>query len=365
MRKKITSLIFVFFIASLYMTEEAGSAHAVNKAKVAVHVLNVRKGAAISKPVIAQVTEGETFTILQERYGWLKIAYDGFRTGWIAGQYTIKSSEPDGHSIRNIRAAIGPHGTDATSRAVKLLYDGTNLRSGPGLFYSVIARGAKGDRFSVLDQTGKWYHIRLPGGGDAFVAAWIVSPLDRPTTVLRGKTIVIDPGHGGIDSGAIGSSHHTLEKKLTLKTAEALAEKLRGAGATVILTRKDDVYISLEERVSTAEQYDADAFISIHYNASLYPEARGVTAYFYTKWKDRPLAAAIQEMLVKRTERESRGARFADYYVLRENNQPATLLELGFLTNPWEEYVVTTAGYQRKVTEAIFIGIKNYFKEKQ
>jgi N-acetylmuramoyl-L-alanine amidase len=70
-------------------------------------------------------------------------------------------------------------------------------------------------------------------------------------------------------------------------------------------------------------------------------------------------------MLIKETDRDSRGVRFANYHVLWENTQPATLLELGFLTNPWEEHVVQTSNYQNTVTTAIVDGIENYFNGQQ
>ncbi|HET7658528.1 MAG TPA: N-acetylmuramoyl-L-alanine amidase, partial [Bacillales bacterium] len=217
------------------------------------------------------------------------------------------------------------------------------------------------DRFTVIDQTDNWYHIKLPSGTEAYVAGWIVVPSKKEKAALSGKTIVVDPGHGGKDSGAIGING-IMEKNLTLQTASELATKLRNAGAHVIMTKNNDTFISLQGRVDIAEEHNADAFISIHYNASLLQNEGGITSYYYTKSKDRPLALAIQQMLVKQTDLRNRGVRFADYHVLRENSQPAALLELGFVTNPGEVHVIRTSAYQDTITTAIVNGIENYFQ---
>ncbi|HEU5140964.1 MAG TPA: N-acetylmuramoyl-L-alanine amidase [Bacillales bacterium] len=358
MHKQIRIWIILCALFGFLWTGSGVQAEGIKEAEVGVKVLNVRAGPSLEDEVIGQIKGGNTFKVLNERFGWLEIQLGNGETGWVAGQFTIKSTgetSPETSPPAQVNKADGS--------TVTLLYDGTNLRNGPGLRYNVIARGSEGDRFSVLGKSGNWYHIELSNGTKAFVAGWIVVPSTQKKAALQGKTIVVDPGHGGFDSGAIGNFYDTLEKKLTLRTANQLTEKLREAGAYVVMTRNDDTFISLEDRVNIAEKYEADAFISIHYNASLYPSASGVTSYYYTKSKDRPLAKAIQEVLVQQTDRDSRGVRFANYHVLRENAQPATLLELGFLTNSWEEHVVSTSGYQDTVTSAIVDGVENYFEE--
>ncbi|HEX7063803.1 MAG TPA: N-acetylmuramoyl-L-alanine amidase [Bacillales bacterium] len=354
LHRQIRTWILLCALFGFFWMGSGAQAEGIKEAEVGVKVLNVRDGPSLEDEVIAQVEGGNTFKVLDERFGWLEIRLDNGESGWIAGQFTIKSTGETSPPAK-VNTSDGP--------TVTLLYDGTNLRNGPGLRYNVITRGSEGDRFSVLGKSGNWYRIQLPDGAEAFVAGWIVVPSDQKKAALQGKTIVVDPGHGGFDSGAIGNFYDTVEKDLTLNTAEQLTEKLRNAGAYVIMTRNDDTFISLEDRVNIAEKYEADAFISIHYNASLYPRADGVTSYYYTKSKDRPLAKAIQEVLVQQTDRDNRGVRFANYHVLRENAQPATLLELGFLTNSWEEHVVKTSGYQDTITTAIVDGVENYFEE--
>src|SRR5690606_14702897 len=101
----------------------------------------------------------------------------------------------------------------------------------------------------------------------------------RKKGTLNGLTIVLDPGHGGNDGGTVGV-RETKEKDLTLKTSEILSHHLRSAGAEVLLTRQSDVYVDLRSRVSTGHQVAADAFISLHYDATDDNSVSGFTSYY-------------------------------------------------------------------------------------
>lgn len=355
-------IAFTVTILFIYGSEQHANAAQTNvqKATVAVSVLNVRNGPSLKNSVIAQVSYGQTFQILDQRYGWLKISLQGDQNGWIAQQFTDQSGTKVSAKHRS-SSNENSKPTVETSSSITTLYNGTHLRSGPGTNYPIVSQASQGDKFTVLGEKNDWYHIDLPNGTDAYVAGWIVVASKKEQSALSGKTLVIDPGHGGKDTGAIGYGNKVLEKNLTLRTAKELAKKLRKAGAHVILTRQNDTFLSLQQRVNIAEQNKADAFISIHYNASLIPSANGVTSYYYTKRKDQPLALAIQQMLAKESGLNSRGVHFANYHVLRKNSRPSTLLELGFLTNEWEEHVVSTSNYQNSVTTAILNGVENYF----
>lgn len=352
----------------IYMAGPAEKANAAEKTVVGVDNLNVREGPNQTDKVVERVQHGDEFTVLEERYGWLKISLGESKTGWIAGQF---ASTKKGKSVAANKNTDGSSVNKSDHQTVSLLQDGTNLRSGPGTNHNVIARGNKSDRYPTVEEKGDWVQIKLPDGSKAFVAGWLVTSSkqakadSKPAKGLNGKTIVIDPGHGGKDSGAKGNNEGILEKDLTLKTAKTLTAKLRNAGADVVLTRNNDIFISLADRVKAAGAYDADAFISLHYNASLYPNAAGVSSYYYTGHKDRPLAGAIQKGLSTKTDRRDRGVHFANYHVLRENSQPATLLELGFLSNASEEDDVQTSNYRENISNAILAGLENYFSEKQ
>lgn len=314
--------------------------------------LNVRNQGSLNGKIIGQVNKGTIVTFLNEVNNWYQIQLSQNQTGWVAGWYV------------NIQENVPSN----SAQTVTLLYNGTNLRNGPSTSYQVISRGNKGDQFDVIGKEGKWYKIKLANGKEAYVAGWIVttgdSQIDKTNEKshpLQNNKIIIDPGHGGYDSGAIGV-HGTLEKNITLKTAKLVYNKLKAMGADATLTRSDDTYISLNSRVYVSNRSKADAFISIHYDSSVYSSARGITTYYYNSSKDKKLASTIHQELTRKTSLRDRGIKFGNFHVLRENFQPAALLELGFLSNPTEEWTVTTNAFQEQASQAIYNGLVKYFQ---
>lgn len=180
----------------------------------------------------------------------------------------------------------------------------------------------------------------------------------------KGVCVVIDPGHGGDDEGAIGENG-TMEKDAALQTALRIQQELLArTKATVILTRDQDVDVSLEDRVKVASETSADVFISIHYDAFTDPDVRGITTYFFDD-EDLRLAEEIHERLLDAgLDTEDRGIEFEDYIVLRDNPIPAVLLELGYITNPDDEANMKSSEYQEKVAAAIADGIVDYLRSR-
>lgn len=180
--------------------------------------------------------------------------------------------------------------------------------------------------------------------------------LHQSHSFLKDTIIILDPGHGGKDKGATGIQG-TLEKDINLHTSKMLQRKLESYGATVFLTREDDSFISLSKRVSFATKKDADLFISIHYNSSPSPNPEGITSFYS---KDSSLATIIHEHILDSIKSKDRHVLFGDYYVLRENTIPSTLLELGFISNKAEEQYILTKQYQQEITSAITRAILEY-----
>jgi N-acetylmuramoyl-L-alanine amidase len=325
---------------------------------VTANALNIRSKPDLSGSIVGSVTKGKTFVILEEKNNWSKIEFSSKKYGWINTWYLEKSI---------------PKSSSSKSQQVKesfvtILYDGTNIRKGASVQTSVAIRANEGEQFPIKSLIGEWYEIVLKDGSSAYIAGWIVSvsgsapQVEKPGAAanLKNKTIILDPGHGGGDNGTTGS-RGTLEKELTLRTALLLNSKLRAAGAKVILTRTSDSYFSLRSRVSTAHYHNADAFISIHYDSILDRSVRGMTTYYYHSFQ-RPLAEAIHSATIAQTKIKDRGARLGDYHVLRENNQRAILLELGYLSNPTEETIVSNPQYQEMAATGIFNGLAKFFK---
>ena len=214
---------------------------------------------------------------------------------------------------------------------------------------------------------------------------------------LTAKTIVIDPGHGGKDPGALGRG--TLrEKNIVLSISEKLRKILTQKGYTVLMTRDTNRYIPLKGRTAFATQHKADLFLSIHANGSKSLKARGIETYYLSvtstdkaseelaarenadsgygiqeleallkgiiqesKSEDsKRLARHVQQALIQATGAVDRGVKHARFVVLIGTNVPAILIETGFVSNPTEGRKLKTSAYQHKIATAIAQGIENF-----
>lgn len=154
------------------------------------------------------------------------------------------------------------------------------------------------------------------------------------------KRVCIDPGHGGRDPGAVGNGLQ--EKDLTLRIATEVSHILRAAGIAVLQTRTTDVAVELTERAKKANEYKADAFVSIHINSAENTSARGYETFGYTKTE--PLVVAIHSSIIAgNVFSADRGCKQAQFAVLRHTSMPAALVELGFLSNKEDAKLVSTS----------------------
>ncbi|MBA2173489.1 N-acetylmuramoyl-L-alanine amidase [Halobacillus locisalis] len=334
----------------------------VGKIKVRTSILNVRTEGSTKGSIVTQVRAGQLFDYIDYQDRWYHIRLSDGRTGWVAGWLVDKV---DSDPMPESKPVQKP--TENTKRYVTLQYNSTNLRSGPSTNYNVVASGHKGNTFEVVGQQGQWYQIKV-NGKTAFVAGWIVDEKGQtpssPTLKgdLKGKTIMLDAGHGGKDSGAVGRGG-SYEKTLTLNTAFQLKKQLESKGAKVLMARDVDDYVSLSIRSYYSNASNADAFISIHYNsAPLHVIAKGISSYYYHE-RDKSLAGSIQKEIVKTTGLRDRGVRFGNFHVIRENKKPAVLLELGFISDAREEQVIGSSAYQSKVSKGITQGLIHYFSK--
>lgn len=180
-------------------------------------------------------------------------------------------------------------------------------------------------------------------------------PIDRGRRFK--KFIVIDPGHGGKDPGALNrASGH--EKKVVLDISKKLRDILVKKGYRVRLTRETDTYLSLEDRKKLATKQNANLFISIHANAFSSRRVSGIETYYSTK--NRRLAQVIHKQLIRATKAKDRGVRNAPFRVLSGTKVPAILIEVGFLTNLKEARKLAKKGYQRQIATGIAKGVEEY-----
>ena len=228
-------------------------------------------------------------------------------------------------------------------------------------------------------------------------------PIEEPK---RGKPlIVIDPGHGGIDPGAVGASIN--EKQLTLAVAKALKKELEDTGKfRVLLTRSRDVYIPLRERFGLAREKGADLFISLHADSHNNPLTRGASVYTLSEKASDAEAEAlaakenksdiiagvdlskqsnvVSNILIDLAQRDTKNMstrfasllvrelkeqtmllgnthRFAGFAVLKAPDVPSVLVEMGYISSSKDEALLSSSGHQKKLARAVRQAVENYF----
>lgn len=163
------------------------------------------------------------------------------------------------------------------------------------------------------------------------------------------STVVIDPGHGGKDSGAY-SRRGGAEKVAALDVARHVDEALRHSGFHTVMTRDSDVFIPLNERAAISNRQENAIFVSVHFNDSRNHRIRGAEAY-YNSGPARDIAERIENQL--HSVCETRGIHHANFRVLRLNEYPAVLVECGYLSNPREAVLCANPGYREKLASEI------------
>ena len=176
--------------------------------------------------------------------------------------------------------------------------------------------------------------------------------------------VVIDPGHGGPDSGAIGING-LRETDVVLDVSKKVTALLEEKGVKVKMTRSSEVDLDLSPRVSFANRTDADIFVSIHANASRGKKRsiNGLETFYYDGWKGRLLAQKIQQEILKVSPGSpDRGVRRGSYYVIRKTNMPAVLVEIGFVTGKLDARRLEKSSHRNRVAYAIAKGILEYLR---
>lgn len=175
---------------------------------------------------------------------------------------------------------------------------------------------------------------------------------------LQDQRIVIDPGHGGRDTGALG--RHLREKDVNLDVAKQVVRRLLEAGAQPLLTRESDVFVDLYDRPELANRIDADLFVSIHCNAMPRPNTGWGTETYYYHAHSKCLGLIMQAELVRTLDRRDNGLRWANFCVTRESDMPAVLVELMYLNTDEEEALLAKPEVRTAAAEAIVEGLRQY-----
>lgn len=376
-----------------------------NTGTVIGSVVNVREGAGTQYAKKTSVTKGAKVSVIGQKPSWLNIRLTNGVTGWIHTDY-VKI------------ASVTPAPSTGSNTGSKIEVTGSivNLRQGPGTSYNAQGQVKKGDQLLLLGQREGWYQVQTSRGA-AYLAGWFARVLtpevasaeevttppkppsnseeDEPgsnsgtgpdgykvaepetpglptggsTTTPSVTRVVLDPGHGGYASGAIGYSG-SYEKDVNLVLARKTAELLRSAGFEVLMTRDEDKNVVLTDRVEFANSAQAAIFVSIHCNGSTNPDTNGTEVYYYVDQSD-PVAVAqagerarlariMQDSLLRELGRKDGGVRQNTYVVVRYTQIPAILIETAYLSNLGEEVLLNDPSFQDQAAKAISNGIIEY-----
>ena len=315
-----------------------------------------------------------------------------------AAEYSIVK-EPQAYVVKFRSAVRPPFGEQAYEDdpyIAKLTFAGSDLRialTGP----DVVA-----DAYQLENPPRIVLDLRKGAPGMPATPGQLPAPA-KPQELPGIRTIVLDPGHGGKEVGALGPNG-LVEKDLTLAICRQLADALAAkTGARVVLTRDEDALVSLEQRTAIANQYKADLFLSVHMNAAVVKDAKGSETYFLSLeasdelarraaenenavaaasgaadaasdlklilWdlaqqaylvESSRFAQAIQEEMNAATGVSNRGVKQAPFKVLVGATMPAALVEVGFISNPEEEKKLQSAEFQKLMVDAIARAVVRY-----
>jgi len=335
----ITTLIFITSSLAIAQSKDV---------EILVDNVNVREGPSTEFHVIKKVHSNEQYPFIESDNDWLKIDL-GKQSGWVLKEYVdVLSKEESKKEISETEQYITVH------------TDQTHIRKGPSTNYDILTFVNKGEQLPVLTTEEDWFKIEINDDTGYIHQSFIEQ--NNEEHVLRNKTIIIDPGHGGYDVGAISVSER-YEKDFALITAKKLKDILTELGVNVIMTREHDEYIRLGSRVSMSNLINPDLFISIHYNSFPdFPSAKGISTFYYDE-NDKKLAKSVQRQTILATNANDRDVSYENLQVLRHNHNRAILMELGFLSNVEEEKLLQSNEYQEKLVKGIIAGLVDYFRK--
>ncbi|MBW1604957.1 N-acetylmuramoyl-L-alanine amidase [Lactobacillus sp. Sy-1] len=242
-----------------------------------------------------------------------------------------------------------------------------NLRSNPQLSAKLVSRINNGTRLKVIkkDSQTDWWYVKAKGH-TGWIASWLI---DQPkynaktASNISEATIVLDPGHGGQDTGTLshfGSGADNEEKTYTLPLALRVRDLLKPTFARVIMSRTTDKTVGLQARADLSNNSKANLFMSFHYNSSnVANDATGFQVFKYHHNADS--FAGILNNSFSNLPLTNRGIDFGNYLVLRNNTRPAVLIEMGFMDNSRDLQYIRSADYRNTVANDVVKSMKQYF----
>lgn len=311
--------------------------------------LNFRSSPSTSGKVLTTIPSGTAVDSLAVKANWHTVQYQG-KTGYVMGTYLKKGSSVPASTTGNVDYS--------GSKMYVLIPSGNSvaLRASASTLSGQIARLGRGTPVVVTNprhQTKGFVAVRTASGQSGYIDATYLT-LFQPAPSNR-PLLVLDPGHGGHDAGAV--RYGVAERDIVLAVTKQVAERLAGKVDVTMSRYTNDYYPSLGERSALANSHATTAFVSVHINASTSTQAYGAETFYYKGASSINLARNVQQRLVSYAGMRDRSVHYANYAVIRGTKAPSILAELGFLSNSADRAKLTNASYQSRYAQAIADGI--------
>lgn len=366
----------------------------IGKVYVTVDGLNIRSSAASTQStnIVGKENTGKELAVYEDQGYWLKVAYNG-KTAFVAKEYTKSTEqlqldeeqeepqEQQGPETENpvvtdeqSEPAIDENTSETeivTEQPVAeplatigiatinelAIFEESNTSS------KVLNKMSRGTQVDLLAIDGNWVEV-LYNGMTGFVEKRFVRLKNTVDGPVKNRIIVLDPGHGGKDPGAISGAY--TEKSIVLKVTNLVKEKLEADGAIVKMTRTGDTFPTLDERIQFTKANYGELFVSIHTNSFTTAKPNGTETYYSVKSnenekEDVVLATNINNLIVKNADMTNRGVKRNDYKVIVGLKIPAVLLELGFISNDADRAKLVSDKYVEIFADSIYQGIVDYY----
>ena len=227
----------------------------------------------------------------------------------------------------------------------------------PLLFIAAMTLGLAGSAMSMQARIPAATNIAVVSSSAVASASPVVN--SSPARPLAGRTILIDPGHGGKDPGAMRAGVE--EKNITLSVALDLRSRLQALGAKVVLTRDVDTAVPLLERLADSNSLCPDIFLSIHANSIKDSRITGIETYYFDA-RGEKLSVDVLDTLAGHLHQSARWSHARHLRVLDGNRAPAVLAEIGYITNPSSRAHLASGPYQNEVAAGLADALVAYFQ---
>ena len=385
---------------------------AIGKVYVAVDGLNIRSTATSTNAsnILGKVNTGKELPVFEDQGFWLKVAYNG-QFGFVAKQYTKTEEELKQETEMPVEQSPTEQPTEDPSveqpteeqfiehpetsteeqptvepttpaeaeqpaeqpivevSEVETVTTGIatvnnlNIREQNSTSSKSLGKINRGTVVKVLSMKGYWVEVDYEGL-IGYVDKRYLRLKNTTGSAVKDRIIIIDPGHGGKDPGAV--SGQAVEKTIVFKVTQLVKQKLEADGAKVLLTRTGDTYPTLDDRPKFATDHYGEMFISIHANAASSTSAKGTETYYSITSNDNEkedfvLATNINNQIVKNANMNNRGVKREDYKVIKGLTIPAVLVELGFVSNAEDRTKLVSDQYVEIFAQSIYNGIVEYY----